>query len=174
MLFGGSGADDMLGGDGNDLLMGGDGWDVLRGNDGDDILMGGNGEDILLGGAGRDLLVGGCGDDFLDGGLGRDVLIGGGGTDRFRLGDDGNPDLIADFKTGKGGDILELGEVLSGVTNGGEALAEGLLRFEQAGCNTKVLVSGGEDGGDSWHHVATLLNVNANLIEADANLNVAA
>ena len=54
ILFGGTGADNLVGDSKNDHLYGMDGRDTLMGYDGDDYLEGDAGDDILKGGAGND------------------------------------------------------------------------------------------------------------------------
>ncbi|MCF5900429.1 DUF5801 repeats-in-toxin domain-containing protein, partial [Aeromonas veronii] len=74
------------------------------------------GNDILDGGAGNDILYGQGGNDILIGGLGSDTFIGGSGTDTFKwgAGDAGGVDVIKDFTTGDGGDVLDISELLTG------------------------------------------------------------
>ena len=99
------------------------GHDRITGTDGRDTISGGEGNDQLNGGAGKDKLDGGAGDDTLIGGSGNDTMTGGLGVDTFQwsLADKGtttNPahDVITDFKTGVGGDVLDLRDLLQGET----------------------------------------------------------
>ncbi len=114
LLIGGSGNDSLLGGGDNDQLLGENGRDTLDGGLGNDLLNGGGSHDLLLGGIGDDTLTGGSGRDTLDGGLGDDVMTGGNGRDvfTFSLATDQGDDMILDFKTGNGGDRLELTDLL--------------------------------------------------------------
>ncbi|HJT14726.1 MAG TPA: VWA domain-containing protein [Dongiaceae bacterium] len=116
---GGFGNDLVDGGVGNDSLYGQEGKDTLDGADGNDSLFGGNFADTLNGGAGIDGLAGGTGDDQLDGGddTVTDILSGGLGSDTlvWRTADDiygGGADLF-DTKTGKAGDVLDVGNASS-------------------------------------------------------------
>ncbi|CAH1545099.1 putative Serralysin [Vibrio rotiferianus] len=105
------------GGDGNDTIWGSDnGSDGIRGGNDDDTLYGRGGDDYLLGEAGEDTISGGSGSDILVGGLGNDILIGDDGADIFAWVDveNGAVDRIKDFTVGE--DILDLSEVLEGVT----------------------------------------------------------
>ncbi|QTL93969.1 retention module-containing protein [Aeromonas jandaei] len=83
---------------------------------GDDTLEGGDGNDVLYGQKGNDILIGGDGIDILVGGSGSDTLTGGSGSDTFKwgAGDVGGTDVIKDFTTGTGGDVLDISELLSG------------------------------------------------------------
>ena len=104
-----------------DVAHGGEGNDQIFGQNGVDLIYGGAGNDKLFGGAGDDGLRGGAGDDLLVGGAGNDILRGDSGVDTFKwqLGDQGttaNPaqDIIKDFQTGVGGDVLDLQDLLQG------------------------------------------------------------
>ena len=76
----------------------------------------GAGDDYLLGEAGEDTISGGSGSDILVGVLGNDILTGDYGADIFAWVDveNGAVDRIKDFTVGE--DILDLSEVLEGVT----------------------------------------------------------
>lgn len=65
-----------------------------------EILTGTNGNDVLAGAAGDDVLQGGAGDDVLIDGAGADRLSGGAGKDVFVFRQDGDTDVITDFKAG--------------------------------------------------------------------------
>ncbi|MFU1504296.1 retention module-containing protein [Aeromonas veronii] len=135
------GNDALRGGDGNDILFGDSiyadsvdgGWAAFAATHpgatdselraliaaghisfGQDGSVGGN--DLLDGGAGDDTLYGQKGDDLLIGGAGSDTLTGGGGKDTFKwgAGDAGGVDVIKDFTTGDGGDVLDISELLTG------------------------------------------------------------
>ncbi|WP_156145185.1 type I secretion C-terminal target domain-containing protein, partial [Vibrio rotiferianus] len=76
----------------------------------------GAGDDYLLGEAGEDTISGGSGSDILVGVLGNDILTGDYGADIFAWVDveNGAVDRIKDFTVDE--DILDLSEVLEGVT----------------------------------------------------------
>ncbi|WP_421334622.1 DUF5801 repeats-in-toxin domain-containing protein [Aeromonas veronii] len=81
-----------------------------------DIIHGSADNDTLKGLGGDDQLIGGLGNDILIGGLGSDTLVGGSGSDTFKwgAGDIGGVDVIKDFTTGSGGDVLDISELLTG------------------------------------------------------------
>ncbi|PTT48561.1 DUF5801 repeats-in-toxin domain-containing protein, partial [Aeromonas sp. HMWF016] len=91
----------------DEILIGGSGDETLNGNGGNDILFGNGGKDTLNGGVGNDILVGGSGGDTLTGGSGSDTF-------KWGAGDVGGTDVIKDFTTGTGGDVLDISELLSG------------------------------------------------------------
>ncbi|HHQ4481197.1 TPA: retention module-containing protein [Aeromonas veronii] len=90
---------------GKEGAVGGD--DTLEGGDGNDVLYGQKGNDILIGGEGIDILIGGTGSDILTGGAGKDTF-------KWMAGDVGGTDVIKDFTTGTGGDVLDISELLTG------------------------------------------------------------
>ena len=119
MLFGNDGDDWLIGGDGADGLHGGLDNDRMDGGAGNDSLMGNSGDDVLNGDEGDDALFGSLGNDVLRGGAGSDSLSGGSGADRFMYDAVGNGvDVITDFGTG---DVLAIGNLLSGFAAGREA-----------------------------------------------------
>jgi Ca2+-binding RTX toxin-like protein len=188
-LIGGSGSDTLMGGDGDDVLDGGDGDDMLNGwigadhlsggagqdrlfgYNGNDWLSGGDGNDQLSGGADHDHLDGGAhddrlsgdaGDDVLKGGAGNDTLSGGSGADRFvfdGLGD--GVDVITDFGTG---DVLAIGNMLTGFSAGQEAEFVNLV---DNGASTTVQVDAdGAANGSTYESIAVLNGVTGATLDA--------
>lgn len=103
---------------------------------GNDTILGSAGDDSIYGMAGDDILVGNGGNDVLVGANGADMMTGGDGSDTFvylRLQDAG--DVITDFQTGQGGDVLDLSELaayepsatLSLAQNGSDAVVVATL-----------------------------------------------
>jgi T1SS-143 domain-containing protein len=197
-IYGMGGNDTLSGGGGglftsdNDFIDGGDGDDIIYGGSvgsnqlftGDDVLLGGSGNDTIRAGDGNDILVGGTGDDILYGEIGHDLLIGGQGSDTLTGGngndtfkweaDDlagGAVDFIADFDTGFGGDILDLSELLAGIS-GNKA---DHVRFQYSGGQTELVSDTGAPpsvNGDvtlqvnltgTWVDVATIKDTGSNL-----------
>jgi hypothetical protein len=115
-----------------------------------------NGSNYLYGGAGNDTISGLGGDDFLVGGLGNDTLIGGDGHDTFiwEKGGLGGTDTISDFtRTGANSDVLDLSQLLSGVTQTGTALDD-YLSFN-FGSTTTINISTTPGGGIAQSVVLT-------------------
>ncbi len=194
-LLAGIGTDTIYGGDGNDTLVGDAGTDVLYGEAGNDSLSGGDDADTLDGGAGNDTLLGGAGNDSLTGGLGDDSIVGGDGNDTL-YGNDGADtltgglgsdwfkldanalseaaqstpvfDVITDFQTGVGGDIIDLSAIHAANLAAGYgdpwagaefAYTQGYITFVQSGADTLVQYDrDGLYGSYSGKTVAVLLN----------------
>jgi Ca2+-binding RTX toxin-like protein len=181
-LIGGSGNDTLVGGDGDDVLDGGDGDDMLNGwagldqlnggvghdrlfghygndwlsgGDGNDQLFGGPDHDRLDGGAHDDRLSGEAGDDVLKGGAGNDTLSGGAGADRFVFDGVGEGvDVITDFDDG---DVLAIGDALTGFSAGQEA---DFVRLVDDGTRTTVQVDAdGAANGSAYESIAVLNGV---------------
>ncbi|KQP62815.1 hypothetical protein ASF41_22460 [Methylobacterium sp. Leaf111] len=114
--------------------------------------------DRILGTAGRDTVHAGAGNDYIWGGQGADDLTGGAGSDRFAYyaaGEGG--DLIRDFDTRIGGDVLDVSVLALRMGWTGDVIANGHIRLEQTG--TGVLVSAITETGRV--NLATVLNADA-------------
>jgi Ca2+-binding RTX toxin-like protein len=155
MLFGDDGDDWLIGADGGDQLHGGLGNDRMDGGDGDDRLLGNSGADLLNGGAGNDSIFGSLGNDLIRGGAGSDTLSGGMDSDRFVFDSIGEGvDVITDFG---GGDVLAIGNALTGFSAGQEAA---FVRLVDDGTNTTVQVDAdGAANGGSFTSIAMLQGV---------------
>jgi Ca2+-binding RTX toxin-like protein len=141
LLLGGA---QTTGGGGTDTLSS---IENLIGSGSNDSLIGTNSNNLLAGLAGDDSLNGNGGADTLIGGRGNDTLIAGSGADVlvWQLGDggaDGSPatDTVNDFVSGAGGDILDLRDLLGGVTETGSVLDD-YLHFTVSSGTTTVHVS---------------------------------
>ncbi|ELM3616787.1 VWA domain-containing protein [Aeromonas sobria] len=174
------GNDVLRGGDGNDILFGDSiyadsidgGWAAFaaaypgatnselrslitagHSSFGKDGSVGGN--DILDGGAGADILYGQKGDDLLIGGSGSDTLTGGAGKDTFKwsAADAGGTDVIKDFTTGTGGDVLDISELLSG-EHANKTSLDAYLTFTSgpgSGKSTLTIDLDGSGGSSTTH-----------------------
>ena len=136
----------------DDTLTGTSDADRIEGLAGADTLSGGAGNDILRGGEGNDILLGEGDDDILIGGAGNDTLTGGSGSNTFRWGaDDGGTssdpavDVITDFTTGSGGDVLDISDILVGEDDTGSSLDD-YLHFTFANGDTTIELSSTANG----------------------------
>jgi Ca2+-binding RTX toxin-like protein len=158
-----SGTDDI---DGTGSAVG----NILSGNDGNNILSGLGGNDSMRGGKGDDLLLGGDGIDRLNFSAGRDTLIGGAGADRFGGSAEGvNPadpaDIIADFETGLGGDVVDLSGLFDEITSP-DVLADPSAFISVSTFNGNTTISVDQDGtggGGAFFAVCVLQGVSTDL-----------
>lgn len=127
--------------------------------DDNDRLVGTDGANLLLGGRGSDIIFGNGGDDYLWGGQLSDILIGGAGRDRFAYHDlSEGGDIIADFQTGSGGDVIDVSVLAARLGwPHKDPLATGDMRVIQFGADS--LVQAHE--GNNWVTLATLSGVTA-------------
>ncbi|WP_206538745.1 DUF5801 repeats-in-toxin domain-containing protein [Aeromonas finlandensis] len=129
---------------GKEGAVGGD--DTLEGGDGNDVLYGQKGNDILIGGDGIDILIGGTGSDTLTGGAGKDTF-------KWMAGDVGGTDVIKDFTTGAGGDVLDISELLSG-EHANKTSLDAYLTFTSgpgSGKSTLTIDLDGSGGSSATH-----------------------
>jgi Ca2+-binding RTX toxin-like protein len=75
---------------------------------------------------------------MIDGGKGNDVLTGGGGSDTFVIKAGNGNDIVTDFKTGVGGDILQLNNT------GFKTLADVTAAMKQVGTDVVLTIANGE------------------------------
>lgn len=113
---------------------------------GNDVLIGGGGDDRMYGEAGDDLIIMGDGLDQAWGGSGSDIFA-------FDIFDDA-PDIIHDFQTGIGGDILNITDILTDYDPLDHAIAD-FIRVTDTGGDTLVEVL--KDG--SFESLVTLEGV---------------
>jgi hypothetical protein len=173
IITGNGAANRLAGTDDEDRIAGQGGDDTLDGLGGNDTLLGGAGSDRLWGGPGDDRLDGGAGNDSLFGDVGDDRLTGGGGADRFlyNTADEG-VDIITDFRLGRGGDRLEIVDLLTDFTPGNSD-PSAFVRLS-GGADTRVSVN--VDGrGSDFVELVVLENIKLtgtllNEMLADGNL----
>jgi len=150
---------------------------TVTGDNNGDIITGTTSADILSGGTGNDTLVGGGGGDTMTGGAGsntfyympeqyQNVLAVEAGTAIA------TPDVITDFKTGAGGDVVNVSAMLyeAGIA-GANAVAQGYVDITQVGANTVISFDpDGTAGHDASVAIATLENVQTSSFIAVDNL----
>ncbi|WP_194469605.1 Ig-like domain-containing protein [Bradyrhizobium sp. CCBAU 51753] len=84
------------------------------------------------------IIIGSSGNNIIDGGEGNDVLTGGAGIDTFVIAVGNGNDVITDFQTGAGGDILQLNGT------GFHTLSDVTAAMKQVGTDTVLTLSSGE------------------------------
>jgi VCBS repeat-containing protein len=119
--------------------------DTLNGSAAADTLKGGNGNDVIVAGAGNDILVGGSGADVLTGGAGSDTFV-------YLKTDAAAVDTITDFDGTASGDVLNIGDLLTGYSAGN---ATQFISFHESGSNTIVSVD--RDGASSAYGAQDLV-----------------
>ncbi|WP_108723972.1 malectin domain-containing carbohydrate-binding protein [Hyphococcus luteus] len=140
-LIGSDYNDTLAGNEFNNTLEGGLGDDALYGLAARDYIYGGDGADSLYGGAGGDFLYGGDGNDRIEAGsegdrlhgeAGNDTLIGGDGNDVYFFGRDTGQDVVDNYDTDGGQDVITYADDVSNTD----------LWFEKSGRDLVVSVLG--------------------------------
>ncbi|WP_427306299.1 VCBS domain-containing protein [Cupriavidus sp. H39] len=146
-----------------------------------DTITGSAGNDVLRGGAGNDQLAGNAGSDQLIGGAGADTLTGGDGSDTFRFlrADAASVDTITDFNLAPaagGGDVLDLSDLLSGVSVTSANAAQ-FVRLSEVDGNTVVsLDRDGSGSAAAFQDVAVLqgaVGLDLNTLLSNGNIHTA-
>jgi len=137
---------------------------VITGGDDDNVLSGLAGNDTLVGGAGKDLLLGGDGADLLQAAEGADTLTGGAGSDRFVFDSKSlnGVDVISDFTSAPGGDVLDVSDLLTGFNPATSNINDFLKAVEGNGSTTIQVDANG--GGNSFVDMAVLGGVNTDIM----------
>jgi Ca2+-binding RTX toxin-like protein len=185
-LDGGAGNDSLDGGDGRDTLNGDEGHDTLSGGEGDDYLKGSidffsPDDDVLIGGNGNDTLQDYAGNNSLDGGDGDDLfydvssqassgantMTGGAGHDfysfdTFFFNSPITPDVITDFETGPGGDVMNITSTdvtnfLTGFPADANPFIAQYYRLLQTGSDTLLQID--HDGPNGPENFVTIVNL---------------
>jgi Ca2+-binding RTX toxin-like protein len=174
-IEGGAGADRLDGGDGFDYAiyntttafgvtvnLGAAGAQVSAGDANGDVLLNIEGVD---GTDKNDRLIGNADANALYGEDGNDTLTGGAGSDLFGFNTangDSDTDLITDFQVGVGGDILHVGNILSGYSTGDDI--NDFLRIALDGGQTKLQIDvDGQANGVNFVNLAVLNGVSSGL-----------
>ena len=150
---------------------------TITGTSGDDDLVGEVGGGILEGQDGDDDLTAQGGQTTMIGGAGQDTLFAGPGEDTILFEDDlnnilANADTIHDFRTGVGGDVLDVSDILDMIGySGSDPIADGYLEFDQDGADTEIFFDADAAGAGARELLGMLVDTQATDIIAD-NLNI--
>jgi Ca2+-binding RTX toxin-like protein len=137
---------------------------VITARSGNNVLSGLAGNDTLDGGLGNDLLLGGDGADQLQANAGADTMEGGAGSDRFAFNSaslDG-VDVITDFTSAPGGDVLDVSDLLTGFNPATSNVNDFLQASENNGSTTIKVDANG--GGNSFVDMVVLDGVNTDIM----------
>jgi Ca2+-binding RTX toxin-like protein len=137
---------------------------LMTGNGGNNVLSGLAGNDTLEGAFGDDLLLGGDGADLLEADPGADTLEGGAGSDRFAFNNGGldGLDIITDFTSAPGGDVLDVSDLLTGF-NPTSSNINDFLQTEENDGSTIIRVDA-NGGGNSFVDMAVLVGVDTDVM----------
>ncbi|MCL4678295.1 MAG: type I secretion C-terminal target domain-containing protein [Alphaproteobacteria bacterium] len=103
---------------------------------------------MLIGGEGNDVLWSSAGNDILVIGKGKDIAYGGAGVDTFAFDTfDKHVDVIQDFKTGHGGDILNITDILEGYDPFFDKLSNFVKLVNKCGSTELMINADGDKGG---------------------------
>lgn len=116
-----------------------DGYSLVNAPNVENLILGGNYASPATGNDLDNIIIGNSGNNIIDGGKGNDVLNGGAGIDTFVIAVGNGTDVITDFKTGAGGDILQLNGT------GFHTLADVTAAMKQVGTDTVLTLSSGEN-----------------------------
>lgn len=110
--------------------------------------------DVLIGGAGNDTFYGGDGTDIMVVGEGLDHIYGEGGIDLIIFDTmDSFADMIYGFETGRGGDILDISQILQGYDSTSDAIAD-FVQLVQNGGHTELHVNQNGDANGAFTALA--------------------
>src|SRR5262249_106930 len=105
---------------------------------------------VLIGNGASNRLIGGAGNDTIDGGGGNHTLTRGRGSNTFVLSSMQGRDTITDFKTGPGGDTLDIHDVVTGFSSGTSNVNDFVHLYQRHGSTTVQVDPNGAVGGHSF------------------------
>ena len=115
-----------------------DGYSLVNAPNVENLRLGGSYASPATGNDLNNIIIGNAGNNVIDGGRGNDVLTGGAGSDTFVVAVGNGNDIITDFQTGVGGDILQL----NGTSF--KSLADVTAAMSQAGTDVVLTLGSGE------------------------------
>lgn len=112
----------------------------------------------------NNVLTGNAGNNMIDGGKGNDVLTGGAGSDTFLIKTGNGNDIVTDFQTGVGGDILQINGT------GFKSVADITSAMQQVGTDVVLSLGNGEKITLENTIVQNFTAANFNIVTARADL----
>ena len=110
------------------------------------------------------ILIGNAGNNVIDGGKGNDVLTGGAGSDTFVIAVGNGSDIITDFQTGAGGDILQLNGT------GFHTLSDVTAAMKQVGTDVVLTLNSGESIRLENTSILNFATANVNIVTQPTGL----
>ncbi|MGY4607006.1 Ca2+-binding RTX toxin-like protein [Bradyrhizobium sp. USDA 4474] len=129
-----------LAGQGTDTIYDGmiDGYSLVNAPNVENLTLGASYNAPATGNDLDNIIVGSAGNNMIDGGKGNDVLTGGAGSDTFVVRAGNGNDIITDFQTGAGGDILQINGT------GFKAITDVTSAMQQVGTDVVLSLGNGE------------------------------
>jgi Ca2+-binding RTX toxin-like protein len=129
-----------LAGQGIDTIVDGmiDGYSLVNAPNVENLRLGDNYSSPATGNDLDNIIIGNAGNNMIDGGRGNDVLAGGTGSDTFVIAAGNGNDIVTDFKTGVGGDVLQLNNT------GFTTFADVTAAMKQVGTDVVLTIGSGE------------------------------
>ncbi|MGY8662688.1 Ig-like domain-containing protein [Bradyrhizobium sp. UFLA05-109] len=155
-----------LAGQGIDTIYDGmiDGYSLVNAPNVENLTLGGSYNSPATGNDLDNIIVGNAGNNMIDGGKGNDVLTGGAGSDTFVIRTGNGNDIITDFQTGAGGDILQI----NGTTF--KTLADVTAAMQQVGTDVVLSLGNGEKITLENTQVQKFTTANINIVTAPTGL----
>ncbi|WBL80335.1 Ig-like domain-containing protein [Bradyrhizobium xenonodulans] len=141
-----------------------DGYSLVNAPNVENLTLGGSYNSPATGNDLDNIIVGNAGNNMIDGGKGNDVLTGGASRDTFVIKTGNGTDIITDFQTGAGGDILQING-----TNF-KTLADVTAAMQQVGTDVVLSLGNGEKLALENTQVQNFTTSNINIVTAPTGL----
>ncbi|WFU39379.1 Ig-like domain-containing protein [Bradyrhizobium sp. CB82] len=155
-----------LAGQGIDTIYDGmiDGYSLVNAPNVENLTLGDKYDSPAAGNDLNNIIIGNAGNNMIDGGKGNDVLTGGGGSDTFVIRAGNGNDIITDFQTGAGGDVLQV----NGTSF--KTLTDVTAAMQQVGTDVVLSLGNGEKITLENTVVQNFVAANVNIVTAPTGL----
>ncbi|WP_156944260.1 Ig-like domain-containing protein [Bradyrhizobium sp. Ec3.3] len=155
-----------LAGQGIDTIYDGmiDGYSLVNAPNVENLTLGDKYNSPATGNDLDNIIVGNAGNNMIDGGKGNDVLTGGGGSDTFVIRAGNGNDIITDFQTGAGGDVLQI----NGTSF--KTIADVTAAMQQVGSDVVLSLGNGEKLTLENTAIQNFTSANINIVTAPTGL----